>query len=401
MIELHPTDIAHGGEAVARVDGKVHFVDGAMPGETVLGEVVRSTASWARVELSQVVVASPDRVEPRCRHFGVCGGCRWQFADYAAQTEWKRSILAGQLSHLGRLPEPPVRPTESVGPPYGYRTRADFEVSGGRAAFHRRRSRDLEPITECHVLHPLVRAVTERLDDLGSAVELTIRAATASGEVLAVVRGAVPEGAGSWGCDVAQRNGDRIRQVIGKSTITETVAGAMFRITGDTFFQNNTAGAEVLVRLVGEALRPERDETLLDAYAGGGLFGATVGAHAGRVLAIESSGLAVGDLRHNLALAGIDHVIIPAAVEKAQLVAGTHWDVAVVDPPRAGLGERGVEVITSGAPRAIAYVSCDPASLARDSRHLAEAGYRMEWATPVDMFPQTFHIETVAAFAAD
>ncbi|OFW66140.1 MAG: hypothetical protein A2Z12_02590 [Actinobacteria bacterium RBG_16_68_21] len=400
MIELHPTDVAHGGEAVARLDGKVHFVDGAMPGETVIGEVVRSTKSWARVELDRVVVASPQRVEPPCRHFGVCGGCRWQFADHEAQLEWKRSILAGQLTHLGGLTDPPVRPTEPVGPSYGYRNRADFEVLDGRAAFHRRRSRDLEPITDCLVLHPLVAAVVERLGDLGSAVEVTVRAAIATGEALAVVRGSVPDGAAAWGCQVARRAGDDIHPLIGAATITETVAGVPLRVTGDAFFQNNTAGAEVLVRLVAEAVAPRSDETLLDAYAGGGLFGATVGRNAARVVAVEAGTLGIGDLRHNLAAAGIDHVIVAGPVEQPDLLRAERWDVAVVDPPRKGLGDAGVAAVAAGRPRAIAYVSCDPASLSRDSRQLAEYGYRVEWVAPVDMFPQTFHIEAVAAFVA-
>jgi 23S rRNA (uracil1939-C5)-methyltransferase len=394
VIELRPTDVAHGGEAVARLDGKVHFVEGAMPGEVVRGEVVRSNRRWARVELTEVVEPSPMRVEPPCRHFGVCGGCRWQFAEHAAQLEWKRSIVAGQLAHLGGIADPPVGPTVSPGPAYGYRTRADFEVLDGRPAFHRRGSSDLTPIDTCLVLHPLVAGVVPRLADLDGTEEVTVRASVSSGEVLAVVRGRVPDSVGEWGCAVARRDGERILPLIGTPSITETVDGSTLRISGDAFFQNNAAGAATLVGLVTEALDPRPDDTLLDAYAGGGLFGATVGRRAGHVTAVEWSVLAVADLSHNLA--GMDHTILSMPV--AEIEGAGDWDLAVLDPPRRGLGAEAVRAIASGGPRAIAYVSCDPASLARDTRDLGDAGYHLDAVTPVDMFPQTFHVEAVATF---
>ncbi|MBI5157614.1 MAG: class I SAM-dependent RNA methyltransferase [Acidimicrobiia bacterium] len=400
MIELHPTDVAHGGEAVARVEGKAHFVEGAMPGERVLGEVIKDGGSWARVELHRIVERSPHRIEPPCAHFGVCGGCQWQFAEYPIQLEWKRTILAGQLAHLGKIVEPPVRDTVMVGAPFGYRNRADFRVAGGGPAFHRRRSHDLEPIDECLLLHPSLAELYARLGDLGDATAVTLRIAVTTGARLAVVEGQVPATATDWGCSVSYRRRGRLSAVIGDGTITETVAGATFRITGDAFFQNNTAGAEMLVALVREALVPRIGDTLLDAYAGGGLFGITVGRDLAAVIAVESDPLAVSDLRHNAATAGLAVRIIEGAVEQAVPLIGGRWDLAVVDPPRDGLGVKGVEAVAAGRPRTIAYVSCDPASLARDARYLGERGYRLLWAAPVDLFPQTFHIETVAAFSA-
>ena len=152
---------------------------------------------------------------------------------------------------------------------------------------------------------------------------------------------------------------------------------------------------------MGEALSPRPGETLLDAYAGGGLFGLTVGRGAAGVLAVESAPVAVDDLRHNAASAPMPVRVVEGAVEAALPVLETRWDLAVADPPRTGLGERGVQAVVAGRPRAIAYVSCDPASLARDTRTLAEAGYRLDWAAPVDLFPQTFHVETVAAFGRE
>ncbi|HSQ38065.1 MAG TPA: class I SAM-dependent RNA methyltransferase [Acidimicrobiia bacterium] len=398
MIDLEPTDVAHGGEAVARLDGKAYFVDGAMPGEHVRGVVTKDAGSWARVELREVVTASPHRIEPPCPLFGACGGCQWQFADYPAQLAWKRSILAGQLAHLGRVDGPPVRDTVAVGAPFGYRNRVDFQIADGRPALSRRRSRLLQPIDECLLLHPALTDLVSRLGDLGAAVAVTLRVATATGDCLAVVDGPVPPQASSWGCGVVQRRRDRLTPVVGSGSIVETVAGVAFRITGAAFFQSNTAGAEALVGLVAEALSPRPDETMLDAYAGGGLFGLTVGRAAARVVAVESAPAAADDLGHNAASAPVPVRVVEGAVEAALPHLETRWDLAVADPPRTGLGASGVQAVVAGRPRAIAYVSCDPASLARDTRLLVEAGYHLGWAAPVDLFPQTFHVEAVAAF---
>ncbi len=396
MVEFTPTDMVHGGAAIGRIDGKAHFVDGAMPGELIRGEVVRDKDAWARVALQEVVQPSPSRVVPPCPLFGQCGGCQWQFADYPAQLEWKRSIVSGQLSHLGGVDDPLVNATVAPGPEYGYRNRMDFSVLDGAPALKQRRSHTLVPISECLLLHPSLVGVFERLGDLGGVRAVTLRVSTATGAVLAVVRGRVPDGAGDWGCAVSRRDRRGVHGVIGRGDIHETVAGADMRITGDAFFQNNTAGAEALVALIQEALEPQSGETLLDAYAGGGLFAVTVGGKTGTVIAVEVNGLAVFDLRHNLEEAAIDHRVVKGSVAEATI--GGSWDIAVVDPPREGLRHAGIAAVTAGRPRSIAYVSCDPASLARDARLLDDAGYRLDLATPVDMFPQTFHIETVVQF---
>jgi 23S rRNA (uracil1939-C5)-methyltransferase len=400
VIELELTDVAHGGEAVGRLDGKACFVEGAMPGERVRGEVIKDAGSWARVELREVVKASPHRVEPPCPLFGVCGGCQWQFADYPTQVEWKQSILAGQLAHLGRLADPPVRNTVVAGAPFGYRNRVDFQVVDGRPAFSRRHSHLLQPVDDCLLLHPALADGVPRLGDLGTMATLTLRVATATGECLAVIDGPVPSQSSGWGWGVVQRDGHRLTPVVGSGAIVETVAGVRLRISGDAFFQNNTAGAEALVGLVAEALSPRPGEIMLDAYAGGGLFALSVGRAAGQVVAVESDLVAADDLRSNAGHAPGPIRVVEGTVESALPHLETRWDLAVVDPPRTGLRAGGVQAVVAGRPRAIAYVSCDPASLARDTRLLDEVGYRLDWAAPVDLFPQTFHVETVAAFTA-
>lgn len=399
MIELSPTSVAHLGEAVARLDGKAHFVAGAMPGEVVRGEVVLDKGSWARVRLTSIEVASPDRVQPPCPHFSSCGGCQWQFAEYGTQLQWKADVVAGQLEHLGRVSSPEVRPTASAGNFYAYRNRMDFKVKNGKPALHRPRSRELVALDECLLLHPELAELFNELGDLGRARRVTLRVGATTGETLVIVEGPVPDSADGWRGSVTHRSTSGLRVVKGVGAIHEVVAGRRLRITGGSFFQNNTEAAELLVGLVREALQARRSETLLDAYAGGGLFGITAAANAGRIISIESSATSVRDLRHNHKAAGLtDTRVVRARVEDAVPDLDEYWQIAVVDPPRPGLGSEGVNAITAAAPRAIAYVSCDPASLARDTAYLQERGYSLDWAAPVDLFPQTFHVETVAKF---
>lgn len=398
MVELSPHDMAHGGEAVAKLDGKTYFVADTMPGERVEVEVTKDKGSWARARLVDVLEASPQRVDAPCPHFADCGGCQWQFAGHAAQLDWKRSIVASQLAHLGGLTDVEVRATVSPGPEYGYRNRMDFHVSAGRPALYRRRSRDLVPLDACHLVVEPLAELFAKLGDLTDVQELTMRAGTRTGDLLVTIRGAVPAQAAEWGAHVARvRRGKPVAE-IGRPYVFEEVAGHRLRITANAFFQNNTPGADALVAHVLEALDPQPGDVLLDGYAGGGLFSVSLGAHVDEVIAVEVSPLALDDLEFNLTEAGTAAAsIVPVPFEEC-LDELEYWTIAVVDPPRTGLSSEGVEVVTAAQPRAIAYVSCDPASLARDARLLADAGYRLDWATPIDLFPQTFHVETVARF---
>jgi len=398
MVELHPHAIAHGGEAVARKDGKAHFIAGAMPDEVVEATIVEDRGSWARAALVDVIEPSPLRIEPACQYADVCGGCQWQFTDTATQRDWKRDTVLGQLQHLGRLEDPLVHETVQVGPDLGYRNRMDFHVIGGRPGLFRPRSHDIVHLDQCPLLVPELQDVYERLGDLSGVERLTLRAGTKTGRRVAIVEGKIPESAASWGIPVAQKKGNSIRPAIGDPILTEVVDDVTFDIPVDGFFQNNTAGAEALVRIVTETLDVQDDETLLDGYLGVGLFGATVGQSAARVIGIEASQAVVQAARNNLDRVGVDHNLVVGSFTKDIESLDEYWDVAIVDPPRKGLGERGVEAVTSAMPRSIAYVACDPASLARDCTVLVSLGYEFVEATPVDLFPQTYHVETVARF---
>jgi len=387
-VDVTPVGWAHGGEAVARVDGKAVFIPDVLPGERARVEIVDDRRSWARADLVEVVEMSPNRVAPPCTVFSECGGCQWQYADYPTQAAAKQEILSDQLVHLGGLSEPPVRPTVSPGPALGYRNRMTFQVRDGSPAMYRKRSRTPVRIPECLLLTPILADLYGRLGPLDGVKEITLRAGVRTGDVLVIVRGEVPDQAASWNASVVHKN----RAIHGGTFIHEQVAGVRFRVSGKAFFQVNTHGADSLVELVREALAPQPDEVLLDGYAGVGLFSATAGTS--RVVAVESDGRAIDDLKLNLA-----HVDATTVQGRFEDGVDARWDIAVVDPPRTGLGVHGTLVVASSSPRAIAYVSCDPASLARDIRYLDRLGYDCRWVTPVDMFPQTFHIESVAAFA--
>ena len=360
--------MAHGGRGVGRHDGQVVFVEGAYPGEPALIEITGGGKRHLLGRALTIEEASPARVEAPCIHFGSCGGCQWQSAAYEAQLEWKRSIVSDQLGHLGRMPEVEVRPTIAPGPWYGYRNRMDFKVVNGRPALSRASSHELVEISRCHLMVPLLQKVFYELPPRPEAKRVTIRAGVGTGQSAVMF--------------------DHETAVI-----EEIVAGAVFRITGRAFFQNNTAGAEVLVRLVAEALQPEADEVLLDGYAGGGLFAATIGRSCKRAIGVESDRIAAEDFAHNTGSRAFKKPF-----EASATMLPKKFDLAVVDPPRVGLGKPGVAVLVGGRPRAIAYVACDPASFARDAHLLGERGYTLAWVQPVDMFPQTFHIELVGCF---
>ncbi|MCS6845878.1 MAG: 23S rRNA (uracil(1939)-C(5))-methyltransferase RlmD [Caldilineales bacterium] len=449
-ITLTLTGIAHGGEAFGVHDGRIVFVPYAIPGEQVQVELVEAHRRWARARLLRVLSPSPDRVEPPCPYFGPgrCGGCQWQHIAYERQLYLKAEVVADQLRRLGGVAEPPVLDMVALADDQGllayrYRNHAQFYVNaegelclvreaGSRSAERdtgRRSQRadpaDLIPVDQCLLLHPL-------LDELHAAAaggllsdrpifeeeasgdeeeaapppprvrRLYLRAGVHTGQRLLVFETeddrapnfAVEELAVS--CALRRRNG-AVVPLIGEPWIEETVAGRTFRVSAGSFFQVNTVGAEVLVALAAEMLAPQGHETLLDAYCGVGLFGLSLADQVGHVVGIEESEAACEDFAWNAR--DLDNVTLhEGPVEQVLAVLDEPVDLALLDPPRSGAGPEVVRHLARlGVPRLL-YVSCDPATLARDAKLLLAAGYRLEQVQPVDLFPQTFHVETLALF---
>jgi len=405
QFKLHLTDMAHGGDALGRHEGKVVFVPYTIPGEEALVEIVEDKGSYARAKLVEILSPSPHRVAPPCPHFGPgrCGGCQWQHIAYPAQLEFKTAVVRDQLTRLGRLPEVLVRPAIPSASPWHYRNHVQFTVGGdGRLGFVGTDGRRVEPIEDCYLLHPLLDELFAALDlELPGLTRLSLRAGVNTGDQMLIFETQDDEPPAlesdlPVSCVLLLSDGTPVN-LIGNSYITEVVAGRSFRISATSFFQANTAAAEELVRVVTEYLALVGYETLLDAYCGVGTFALSLADKAGQVIGVEEAPGAVEDARMNAAK--LDNVeFIEGRVEAVLPRLDRRIDLAVLDPPRQGCKPEALAGLIELAPRRIVYVSCDPATLARDARKLVDGGYRLVEVQPVDMFPQTYHIENVVLF---
>lgn len=407
--EARVEGFTHGGEGVARVDGKAVFVAGALPGERVRMEVVDDRRRWARGRLLSVVEPAADRVDPPCPHAGTCGGCDLQHVSPEGQLALKTRVVVEQLQRLGRVVDPPVVATRAVGPALGYRSIARFHAGrDGRLGFHRAGSNDVVAIATCPVLTEGAQSVRTRVGDHTGALEVTVRATT-GGDRAAVLT------AGPSGVDVpAATPPDTAPLAVGvrgpdgsgpapadQVTVTERIAGRDHTVTADGFFQANTGGAEALVSAVQELVGDLTAVSAWDLYAGVGLFTLPLAAAGARVTAVEGVGRAVEHLRTNADRAGMADGVTGVVADVARFVRqhpGPDPELVVLDPPRTGAGRDVVADLARRRPDQVVYVACDPAALARDTRALAEHGYELVLAQPFDLFPMTHHVEVVANF---
>lgn len=385
---LQPERFVAGGDALARdADGRVVFVEGALPGETVTAEIIQQKKDWARARVSTVDVAAPTRVEPPCpsRRAG-CGGCDWQHIVPTAQRDAKTDIVLDALRRIGRLTDPVVEQGPGVDAD-GYRTTLRVAATAeGRAGLRAQHSHDVIAAPECLVAHPHLRRVIAELE-LDAGVEVTVRVSVATGAVCA-----------SWDRSVGDVRGlpaDALTEA--DAVLDEVVHGVTLRVSMGSFFQSGPAAAELLVAAVGRAA-PELTaaHTVVDAYGGVGLFAATVARDAEHVIVVETSRAAVADARHNLA--GRSASVVKGEVGGWRADTGTRVGVVIADPARSGLGGPGVGALARTEAPVIVLISCDPASLGRDTTLLGAAGYRHERSEVIDTFPHTSHVEVVSRF---
>jgi 23S rRNA (uracil1939-C5)-methyltransferase len=401
--ELKLTAITHGGAALGRHEGRAVFVPYALPGETARVEITEDKGRYAFARLIEVLTPSADRVEPPCSYFENCGGCQWQHASYPAQLRFKAEIVADQLVRIGKFADPTVRPTIPDPSGWAYRNHAQFHpAKGGALGFQAASSNRTVAIDECPILHPLLADLYANLDlDLEGLLRLSLRAGTQTGDQMLIfeMNDDLPPSLESdlpVSCVLLLSDGVHAN-LIGANHITEVVADRAYRISAPSFFQVNTPQAAQLVRLVNETLDLQEDETVLDAYCGVGLFTPHLAERAGLVVGIELAPAAVDDLLENTAEFGnVD--VIEGPVEAVLPDLDMSFDAAVVDPPRAGIDRSALDALVARELARLVYVSCDPATLARDAKRLAAAGYRLVEVQPVDMFPQTYHVESVALF---
>lgn len=393
---------AYGGESLGRLpDGRAVFVPFALPGETARIRLVEEKRGFARGEVVELLAASPERAMPRCVHFTVCGGCHYQHAAYPAQLAAKTAILEDQLQRIGGLANPPVEAAVPCPNPYGYRNRVQFHLTPqGKLGYHRLRSEEVFAIRECHLPEDALASLWPLLDfePLPGLERVDLRLGVGE-DVLLTLESGDPEPpemtVEELPISVVHLGPGGARVLAGSDHVVLQVLGRLFRVSAGSFFQVNTPMAEAMVEHLLAHLPVGPAETLLDVYAGVGLFSAFLAPKVGRLIAIEASPGAGEDFVANLdefenveLYLGAAEQVLPGLQARPR--------AAVLDPPRAGLDRRALDGLLALGPQTVAYVSCDPATLARDARRLSAGGYRLRRATPFDLFPQTAHIESIS-----
>lgn len=402
--------MAHGGAAIGRHNGRTIFVPYAIPGEKITARIVQDRGRFAYAEGVTLLEPSPYRTTPRCPHFGPgrCGGCHFQHIEYTAQLALKQRIVAEQLARIGGVEDAPVQPTIPSPAPWGYRTHATFHITEeGKPAFVGTDERSLIPIEECHIIRPELQELLEIMEfeppesegeriervriQVGSDPNDRLIAISTEDDTLPAVEIDLPVQVSFLSSD------EEPQALIGTGKVTYTLRGRTFQTTAGSFFQVNLAQAETLIGLVLDRLALTGAESVLDLYSGVGLFTAFLAERAALVTAIEGSPTAVDDAEVNLA--DFENVtLVEGLVEEALSGLDGPVDCIVLDPPRTGVEPTALDAIIETGARRVVYVSCDPATLARDAKRLLAKGYQLVDVQPVDMFPQTFHIECVATF---
>lgn len=419
--------LAHGGDGVARLaDGRTVFIPYACPGDELTVRITEDHGRWLRGTFDEIITPSPERVIAPCPYFGTCGGCQWQHISYAAQTTAKRQMLIDALTRIGHLRDPAVDATVPSPSDYGYRNKIELGVdAGGRkllVGFKRIHSNELLPIDACLLLpraaQRLPKSVAGALRFLSSRgaegiVRVAVRVSSSGQRAVDVwtTPGPFPRAAAarvlaeSTGAQTVTRTivrGDPERRDIagvevysGGGMWRERLGGHDYTVSAPSFFQVNTKAADLLRQAAVGMLEADGTMRVADLYAGAGTFTLPLAEAAGEVVAVEASRYALSDLRRNLDEAGLDADVVPGDAAYALPDLG-HLDAALIDPPRAGLSEKALAALLKARIGRVVYVSCDPPTLARDVSRLSEAGYAATRFVPIDLFPQSYHLETVA-----
>lgn len=417
------------GDGLGRLpDGRVIFVPEAAPGDMLEVGVEEDRTDFVRGTIARILQPSPARVPAPCRHFGTCGGCQWQHVAYPAQLDWKRRILEELLVRVGKLEGVPVEPAIDPGAPWEYRARAQFKTIGGARpciGFHQRETNRVVDIDRCplldvranallhamrHMKHPSFFSLFQRLREawvgLGTGTGdmlLSLFARTqdraAIRHVWHTLRAAVPGLRGVTLLEGDPRQGPRVVDWAGSEVVNERVGDAHFRIGATAFFQVSGLAASRLTSLVLDGARLGGAERILELYSGVGTFTVPLATRAREVVGIEANPAAAADAEVNLRENGCGTArIVQAQVEQAlpALASEGRWDLVLLDPPRQGCSRSVLDLLASARTARLVYVSCDPSTLARDLGVLTRSGYRCVSCRPIDLFPQTFHLETVA-----
>ena len=436
-MQLKIDTLCYGADAVARTaEGKTVFVSGGVPGDVVEAEITSDGKTFSKARVTSVVEASADRVTSKCPYYAICGGCPWAEVSIDAQRQAKRKNVVDALMRIGKFDDAwtqeHVGQVVEVGPDWGYRNKVELACvkQDGRMRLGMHSKFDATQVIavdKCPLMakdsQKLVKSVAGALNFFGGSRDLGlervgIRASSRTGDVEVALwdaPGPFPRAQVSRVLNDAAKVSSVVRvmskgpakarriagveRLSGAGSWSERIAGGTMRLSAPSFFQVNTAGAEKLVELVMAALDPQDDDIAMDLYSGAGTFTLPLARRCAYVSAVESYAPAVRDLRRNLETANLENVDAVGG-DAGREFPDDEADIIVVDPPRAGLAPEVVDLLCSQPARSIAYVSCDPATLARDlQRFAADGTFEVRSITPVDLFPQTFHVETVTHLA--
>lgn len=442
LLEVTFDSLAYGGDAVGRHEGFVIFCRGAAPGDRAKVRVVKAKSSYGEAALEEVVVPGPMRVEPRCSLFGACGGCTWQHVPIEAQRAAKERIVRDSLRSLPGLDAVEFRPLVESPQTWRYRNKMEFTFQRDRygkliGGFHRPSNwREILDAQQCHLAtdssERILRAAVaegerQGLDawtpelQSGCMRQLVIRHSVKENALIALLLtgdekldfaamadalfAAEPTLKGlAWGLNDTVSDIARARVVLatrGESTFEEQLGRFNFRVSLASFFQTNTLGAEKLYETTREALELTGGERLFDAYCGTGTIGIFCSDQVRELYGIEIIQEAIWDARENATRNGVGKATFMAGDMRLTLPTMVNAiegriDRLVVDPPRGGMDAKALDQLLALRAPVMAYVSCNPTTMARDLESALAAGYRLEQVTPVDMFPQTYHVECVA-----
>ena len=438
-LNVYVEDLTHDGSGVAKVDGYPLFIPGALPGEEAEVQVIKPMKKYGFAKLINVTKPSPDRVEPPCHVFWDCGGCQLQHLSYEAQLVQKQKTVRDVMERIGKLPHVPVHPVKGMDNPWRYRNKSQipFSEQEGKvvSGFYKSRTHHIVDTDVCIIQgeeadelmstlkHELQIMGIEAYDERthrGMLRHLIVRKARATGELMvvlvtkskkfpqkeeaiALIKRVVPNVTSIMQNVNSQKTnvifGNETISLHGKSFIVDTIGDIKFEISARSFYQVNSEQTEVLYDQALEYAQLTGNESVIDAYCGIGSISLFLAQQAKEVYGVEIVPQAIEDAKRNAELNGIDNahfeagpaeVVIPKWYEQ-----GKRFDVLVVDPPRKGCDEKLLDTILEYKPKRIVYVSCNPATLARDLRILEDGGYRTQEVQPVDMFPHSSHVEAV------
>jgi len=395
--------MTYGGDALGRLpDGRVVFVPFGLPSETTRVRIVNEKSGHARAELVEVLESSPERITPRCRHYGICGGCHYQHLHYQAQLISKTEILRDQLKRLGKVETSRIGPFSASPNEWNYRNHVQFHLSPeGKLGFLAAHTRSVVPISECYLPEPTLNDLWPRLD-LGPGLGLE-RVSLRLGferETMLVMESRsaeLPQLDLESSISVVHLAGGDAVVMAGDDHLHMQVNDRMFQVSAASFFQVNSSMAGRMAAYLVDNLPVSEKTILLEVYCGVGLFSAFFAGRVGCLIGIEASPQACEDFTSNLD--EFDNVeLYEARAEDILPTLHLKPDLVILDPPRTGLQTRALDALLDLRPERIAYVSCDPSTLARDAARLIAGGYLIRQVVPFDLFPQTYHIESISIF---